>query len=173
MGTDKQHQGEPVAYADPKSFENFKAMAHLGGLYLHEWMWAEPKAGLVPLYTHADPNVRWKAVADEQMQVIEGLQRRIQNAGLALKVQTHKCDTLRADVETMRRKNNEYWHETEYLRAQQAERDALLREVLEAFQLEPDGSCINPGRDFIRPWAAKVAALSASAEPSNPVGPKA
>ncbi|MGE8327245.1 hypothetical protein [Pseudomonas urmiensis] len=54
------------------------------------------------------------------------------------------------------------------LRAQLAKRDALLREVLEAFQLESDGSCINPGRDFIRPWAAKVSALSASAEPTVP-----
>lgn len=36
-------------------------------------------------------------------------------------------------------------------------RDALIREVLDAFKLEPDGSCINPGRDFIRPFAEKVA----------------
>lgn len=35
----------------------------------------------------------------------------------------------------------------------------LIDEVLQAFQLEPDGSCINPGRDFIRPWAARVADL--------------
>lgn len=38
-------------------------------------------------------------------------------------------------------------------------RDALIREVLDAFKLEPDGSCINPGRDFIRPFAQKAAAL--------------
>lgn len=43
-------QGEPVAYADPKSFENFKNLAHLGGLYAHEWMWANPAPGLKPLY---------------------------------------------------------------------------------------------------------------------------
>lgn len=55
--------------------------------------------------------------------------------------------------------------ENQKLRAQLAKRDSLLREVLEAFKLEADGSCINPGRDFIRPWAAKLAALSASAEP--------
>ena len=42
---------EPAAYADPKSFENFKNLAHLGGLYAHEWMWANPAPGLVPLYT--------------------------------------------------------------------------------------------------------------------------
>lgn len=42
---------EPVAYADPKSFENFKNLAHLGGLYTHEWMWANPAPGLAALYT--------------------------------------------------------------------------------------------------------------------------
>lgn len=47
----KDGQGEPVAYADPKSFENFKNLAHLGGLYAHEWMWANPAPGLKPLYT--------------------------------------------------------------------------------------------------------------------------
>ncbi|NWL07853.1 Lar family restriction alleviation protein [Pseudomonas hunanensis] len=50
-------------------------------------------------------------------------------------------------------------------RAQLAELNALMREVLDAFKLEPDGTCINPGREFIRPWAAKVAALSVIAEP--------
>lgn len=39
---------EPVAYADPKAFENFKA-----GLATHEWMWSFPDTGLVPLYRHA------------------------------------------------------------------------------------------------------------------------
>lgn len=46
-----QHQGEPVAYADPRSFENLKSFGRLGGIYLHEWMWAEPEPGMVPLYT--------------------------------------------------------------------------------------------------------------------------
>lgn len=59
------------------------------------------------------------------------LQRRAENADLALRVQTQNCGELRADVETMRRKNNEYWHETETLRAQLAERDVLLIRVLE------------------------------------------
>ncbi|WP_448120524.1 hypothetical protein [Pseudomonas veronii] len=43
-------QGKPVAYADPKAFENFGTLAHLGGLYAREWMWANPAPGLVPLY---------------------------------------------------------------------------------------------------------------------------
>lgn len=57
----KDGQGEPVAYADPKSFENFKNLAHLGGLYAHEWMWANPAPGLKPLYTSqpAPVSVGW------------------------------------------------------------------------------------------------------------------
>lgn len=47
----EQPQGEPVAYADPKAFENFGSLAHLGGLYAREWMWANPADGLVALYT--------------------------------------------------------------------------------------------------------------------------
>lgn len=66
-----QHQGEPVAYADPRSFENLKSFGRLGGIYLHEWMWAEPEPGMVPLYTRPaqgepvalpvrkDPTERW------------------------------------------------------------------------------------------------------------------
>ncbi|MFG0851907.1 hypothetical protein ACF8R4_12975 [Pseudomonas sp. FYR_2] len=30
-----------------------------------------------PLYTHADPNVRWKAVADEQVKVIDSLRSQL------------------------------------------------------------------------------------------------
>jgi hypothetical protein len=82
----EQHQFEPVAYADPKSFENFKAMAHLGGLYLHEWMWAEPKPGLVPLYTHADPGD------------VERLREQIKEWQETSVHWTHKCDTLRAQL---------------------------------------------------------------------------
>jgi hypothetical protein len=41
---------EPVAYANPKAFENFGSLAHLGGLYAHEWMFASPAPELVPLY---------------------------------------------------------------------------------------------------------------------------
>lgn len=42
------------------------------------------------------------------------------------------------------------------LKQRMAEADSLIDEVLAAFQLEADGSCVNPGRDFIRPWAEKV-----------------
>ncbi len=54
-----------------------------------------------------------------------------------------------------------------YYQRKLAERDTLIDEVLKAFQLNADGngSCHNPGLSFIRPWAERVAALSASAEP--------
>lgn len=39
---------EPVAYADPMAFENFKY-----GKATHEWMWAKPDAGLCPVYSQA------------------------------------------------------------------------------------------------------------------------
>jgi hypothetical protein len=42
----KQSQGEPVAYADPMAFTNFKA-----GKTDHEWMWANKDFGLIPLYS--------------------------------------------------------------------------------------------------------------------------
>ena len=44
-------QGEPVAYADPKAFDNFKS-----GIATHEWMWAFPDNGLQPLYRQAQPD---------------------------------------------------------------------------------------------------------------------
>lgn len=42
---------DPVSYADPQAFENFKNCGHLGGVYGREWMWARPDNGLVPLYS--------------------------------------------------------------------------------------------------------------------------
>ena len=55
---DKAGDGEPVAYADPQAFLNFKANAEsgkTGACYGREWMWAKPDAGLVPLYRHPAP----------------------------------------------------------------------------------------------------------------------
>ncbi|WP_282361290.1 hypothetical protein [Pseudomonas sp. PS01300] len=148
------HQGEPVAYADPRSFENLKSFGRLGGIYLHEWMWAEPGPGMVPLYTrpaqgepvalpkrlpvrmpegrnlpkgyaeawnaclaeveklgplytHADTGEVERlreelasAVADKEAyaQNAIDLRRRVENADLALKVQTQNCDALRAQL---------------------------------------------------------------------------
>lgn len=41
---------EPVAYADPRAFENFES-----GSARREWMWRNPGEDLVPLYRHAQP----------------------------------------------------------------------------------------------------------------------
>ena len=41
---------EPVAYADPRAFENFES-----GSARREWMWKNPGEDLVPLYRHAQP----------------------------------------------------------------------------------------------------------------------
>lgn len=84
-----------------------------------------------------------------------------------------EVERLRADVETMRRKNNEYWHETETLRAQLAERDALISE------LEEDRLRMQEGLKDVIDWIGcsqstgalrtiAEKALSASSEPSVP-----
>lgn len=62
-----QHQGEPVAYADPKAFENFGNLAHLGGLYAHEWMWAEQKPGMVALYAEQPAPVAVDAPSRDEL----------------------------------------------------------------------------------------------------------
>lgn len=41
---------EPVAWADPMAFANFKA-----GISTHEWMWSSPDTGLVPLHLATPP----------------------------------------------------------------------------------------------------------------------
>ena len=141
-----QHQGEPVALPARRKETGDEEYDERNRPAIDAWnACLDEIAKLGPLYPHADANVRWKAVADEQMQVIARLREGIAKHWKVV------CDQ-RAELDA--------------LRAQLAEQNALLREVLEAFQLEPDGSCINPGRDFIRPWAEKLSALSASAEPS-------
>lgn len=63
-------RGEPVAYADPIAFENFKNYAHKGGHWDHEWMWAKPDSRMVALYTAPPAQVAvmpdgWKLVPVE------------------------------------------------------------------------------------------------------------
>ena len=145
----EQHQGEPVAWVIDTP-EGRDADYYPGkGLDT-----LEPGT---KLYTHADPGEveRWKASAEHF-------------TGVSIKA-SEEVSRLRKAVKRQQGVINQFECEVADLRAQLVERDALISEVLEAFQLEPDGSCINPGRDFIRPWAEKVAALSASAEPSAPV----
>ncbi|HGJ8970754.1 TPA: hypothetical protein ACJX8E_001134 [Pseudomonas aeruginosa] len=42
---------KPVAYGDPKALKNLRIDGHKGSPYHREWMWANPDAGLIPLYT--------------------------------------------------------------------------------------------------------------------------
>lgn len=47
---------QPVAYADPQAFENFdkvRSSQILNHSMEHEWMWARPSVGLVPMYLAA------------------------------------------------------------------------------------------------------------------------
>lgn len=46
---------EPVAYADPQSFDNFKSNGGKNAACTKEWMWRDHSAGLIPLYRHAQP----------------------------------------------------------------------------------------------------------------------
>ncbi|WAX22381.1 hypothetical protein P6F34_gp28 [Pseudomonas phage MiCath] len=71
-----QQQSGPVALPERKNYDNrsFQASCEATG-----WnACLDEIAKLGPLYTHADPNVRWKAVADEQMQVITGLRAQLE-----------------------------------------------------------------------------------------------
>lgn len=42
---------EPVGYADPQAFVNFKSMGGKNAACTKEWMWRDPYNGLIPLYT--------------------------------------------------------------------------------------------------------------------------
>lgn len=55
-------QGEPVAYADPQAFSNFKANPEV---IEKEWMWSQPDTGFIPLFTHAMPKSEYKPVNPE------------------------------------------------------------------------------------------------------------
>lgn len=61
---------EPVAYVDPVAFHNFSAYRsgktdnkHMG----REWMWANPDAGLIPVYAAPPAPVSDPAVSDNSV----------------------------------------------------------------------------------------------------------
>lgn len=170
----QQHQGEPVGTLTIK-VEGSRTSCDF------EWAGGFPKLieGDYPLYTHADPaeveRLRTqlhdlamamhkrhyaKTAPDfEPFDFASGLIGQIDNmvAGILQDV-----STLRADVETMRRKNNEYWHESEAMRAQLAEAQALLGDIKKYLTNNEVGG-------YERLLCRKIDALSASAEPSAPV----
>lgn len=51
----RKADSEPVAYADPQSFDNFKSNGRGNAACTKEWMWRDPSDGLIPLYRHAQP----------------------------------------------------------------------------------------------------------------------
>ncbi|VUS34356.1 hypothetical protein [Klebsiella pasteurii] len=63
---------EPVAYADPQSFDNFKSNGGENAACTKEWMWRDHSAGLIPLYRHAQPA---PVVPDVMEPTIEAIKR--------------------------------------------------------------------------------------------------
>ncbi|WP_323157938.1 hypothetical protein [Pseudomonas fulva] len=84
----EQHQGEPVMRLECEKLwggAGEYAVDFVKPGWLQE---CRQKGGTFLLYTHpapADPNVRWKAVADEQMEVIAGLKAEVERLRAALK----------------------------------------------------------------------------------------
>lgn len=157
----EQHQGEPVAW---------RGINELGEV-VTEWIDGAPPSSMVDLsgnpasfarieraYTHADPNVHWKAVADEQMRVIAELRDEIDGIG-----------GMREKLSDMTHARNLCFDDTKKLRAQLAERDALLRDVHGAMRKYEQGCDQFPPFHHNRLMERIDASLlSASAEPSAP-----
>lgn len=49
------HEQDPVAYADPQAFDNFKSNGGNNAACTKEWMWRDNANGLIPLYTNPAP----------------------------------------------------------------------------------------------------------------------
>lgn len=69
----RREKGEPVAYADPQSFINFKSEGGKNAACTKEWMWRDSAVGLIPLYTAPPAPVVPSNVAD----AIESLKQRL------------------------------------------------------------------------------------------------
>lgn len=222
-----QHQGEPVAVvneADDGLFVELIYGEDGNPLRMGDKLYARPGSSTVFLLREIARELRnpnqfgWedalaakiesalKAHADpgevERLRIALGNTQALLDQANHHKAQRGETiDTLRADVETMRRKNNEYWHETEVLRAhpgeaeagcmrlraQLAERDALLTRALPYLSNTPDlvqhGAedlaeeirSASAGRPCYGPneWGTECGKCSkcksASAEPSAPV----
>ncbi|WP_256804545.1 hypothetical protein [Pseudomonas putida] len=137
-----QHQGEPVVLPARREWNGLgNAADNLKAAGWNACLMAVEKLG--PLYTHADPNVRWEAVAGEQMRVIERLKAELGEA----KGEYDRSANKVADMV-----------------AQLAERDALLHKLKETIQREywDEYAGLDETRELID------AALSASQDPSTP-----
>lgn len=137
---------------------------------LHEIAWAQgklPRLG-ARLYTHADPGEVERLTAANT----EFARRHLE--GLA------EVERLHEQVETLRLMTNDYLLETERLRAQLAERDALLLDLIHIAEDREQGYADKLHGGVINGKAADAlvamldrmrVAISASAEPSAPLPP--
>lgn len=102
----EQHQGEPVVLPARREWNGLgNAADNLKAAGWNACLMAVEKIG--PLYTRDDPNVRWEAVAGEQMKVIEQLRSELGEAKGEYDRSVNKLAAVCAQL---------------------AERDALLRE---------------------------------------------
>lgn len=104
---------------------------------------------VVMLYTHADPNVHWQAVASEQMTVIERLRAEIKHLESAW------------HVDVMRRKDDliaSQERENDRVKKELADAQALLKRVHEGLE---------KGHPLIKVDAEICALLSATAQPAE------
>lgn len=165
----QQHQVEPVAL--PARKDPTQGWAVPGGVAKADGWNAclDEIAKLGPLYTHADPNVRWKAVADEQMEVIADLKaeaerlRKLSVTNIMLDITPGEDgmghEVYAKSVDDVVRKLSaisEDLEERDTLRNQLAEAHALLRDLY-------DNNELSLGDD-----QRILAALPASAEPKGP-----
>lgn len=140
----EQHQGKPVAFArslgsccwEEMSGEGLDICLSMPEEYEVRYLYNSPAVGDA-----------WE---------VERLTRKCQNADLALRVQTQNCERLRGDLTTVKADRDAYGQNAIDLRAQLAERDALLRECQLALEKAGYGT-----------WQIDEL-LSASAGPSAP-----
>ncbi|MCE1084589.1 hypothetical protein LU642_28820 [Pseudomonas asiatica] len=150
MSEQKQRsQGEPAAWKVGTQLFAQKHLAEIHGRGV-----SKP---VEPLYTHADPNVRWEAVAGEQMRVIE---------------------QLRAELGEAKGEYDRSANKLAALRDQLADRDALIRERFTDIRTlaEQACGCAKDSLAYSRFMEAMnptlLLDLTATASSSKPSGPE-
>ena len=123
-----QHQGEPVAFL-------VHGPSGCMGAYLKDpTHWAHGYR-VEPLYTQADPNVRWKAVADEQVNVIDALRADLESVRASRDAYAQNAIDLRESMRRARKAHGEsqglMQEQIDALRARLAEREAALDALTE------------------------------------------
>lgn len=158
-----QHQGEPVALPEKKR----GSVGFAKGIQDGWNACLDEITKLGPLYIHPNPNVRWEAVANEQVKVIDELKPEVER--------------LRAEIEEWNRIFDMQEGKIDALRAKLAEAHALLQDFVDCPWNVEEATIPKAGIEAapqnvvgtmhvglvrlrkVRAW------LSASAEPSAPV----